>query len=702
MSGMDTDSIIQQLVDVRKTKVDKQKKAQMSVNYKQEAWKSLNNKLSSLQSKFVSNLRFSTSYSKKTSKVSNSSAVSVITGEGAVNGVQSMRVKQLAKTGYLTGGKIGDESEFIATDKISKVMDLGEGEEFNGTISITAGKKTVDLHVTKDTTISDFLTQVKDAGLNANFDAKQQRFFISAKESGASNDFSITATDAGGRRALSALGLEVDLHADKTALREYTTFAALYDGESRENTLQNLSSYIDKTINDRKEGYLSQYKVAKKAISDAEEKMQEIRDKYEEELDSSENYDTLLKAKNEEIKSFEESMKDLSGDELKAAKKTLEEMKKEASEISAKKTDAAALENQQKTIDKSNQKLEDVAEYINVTESEEDGQTVYTADYTAKLQQEVEDSYYNKAQYAAEVMNTFDPDAVVENDGTFATKVLGQDAQIYLNDALFENSTNVFEINGLTLTALNETAPGETVTVTTEQDTEGIYDMVKNFLKEYNAVINEMDKLYNAESAKGYDPLLSEEKEAMSESEVKEWEDKIKSAILRKDESLSGISSAMKQAMSAGYSVNGKTMYLFDFGINNLSYFSAPDNEKNAFHIDGDPDDENTSGNVDKLKSAIANDPDSVISFFTQLAQGLYSKMSDQSKSVEGMRSFGKFYDDKRMKKEYDDYTTKITDLEKKLNAYEDSWYKKFGAMESAMAKMQSNANAVAALLGGG
>jgi flagellar hook-associated protein 2 len=91
-----------------------------------------------------------------------------------------------------------------------------------------------------------------------------------------------------------------------------------------------------------------------------------------------------------------------------------------------------------------------------------------------------------------------------------------------------------------------------------------------------------------------------------------------------------------------------------------------------------------------------------VISFFTQLAQGLYSKMSDQSKSVEGMRSFGKFYDDKRMKKEYDDYTTKITDLEKKLNAYEDSWYKKFGAMESAMAKMQSNANAVAALLGGG
>ena len=59
-------------------------------------------------------------------------------------------------------------------------------------------------------------------------------------------------------------------------------------------------------------------------------------------------------------------------------------------------------------------------------------------------------------------------------------------------------------------------------------------------------------------------------------------------------------------------------------------------------------------------------------------------------------------YDDKKMKSEYDDYKSKIADLEKRLNDYEDSWYAKFAKMETAMAKMQSNASAVTSLIGGG
>lgn len=40
--------------------------------------------------------------------------------------------------------------------------------------------------------------------------------------------------------------------------------------------------------------------------------------------------------------------------------------------------------------------------------------------------------------------------------------------------------------------------------------------------------MKEMNTLYNADSAKGYEPLTSEEKEAMSDDDVKLWEDKIK------------------------------------------------------------------------------------------------------------------------------------------------------------------------------
>lgn len=99
------------------------------------------------------------------------------------------------------------------------------------------------------------------------------------------------------------------------------------------------------------------------------------------------------------------------------------------------------------------------------------------------------------------------------------------DASIRLNGVTYTSATNVFEVNGLTITA-NEVASG--MTVTTQSDTSGIFDMVKNFFKGYNELINEMDKLYNADSAKGYEPLTDEEKDAMSDAEVEKWEKKRK------------------------------------------------------------------------------------------------------------------------------------------------------------------------------
>ena len=50
--------------------------------------------------------------------------------------------------------------------------------------------------------------------------------------------------------------------------------------------------------------------------------------------------------------------------------------------------------------------------------------------------------------------------------------------------------------------------------------------------------MKEMNTLYNADSAKGYEPLTSQEKEAMSDDEVKEWETKIKNSLLRSDSTL--------------------------------------------------------------------------------------------------------------------------------------------------------------------
>ena len=78
---------------------------------------------------------------------------------------------------------------------------------------------------------------------------------------------------------------------------------------------------------------------------------------------------------------------------------------------------------------------------------------------------------------------------------------------------------------------------------------DSVYNSVKSFLKEYNDIMKEMNSLYGAESAKGYEPLTSEQKKEMSDDDVKLWEDKVKGALLRNDSTLGGIISSMRAAM---------------------------------------------------------------------------------------------------------------------------------------------------------
>ncbi len=62
--------------------------------------------------------------------------------------------------------------------------------------------------------------------------------------------------------------------------------------------------------------------------------------------------------------------------------------------------------------------------------------------------------------------------------------------------------------------------------------------------------------------------------------------------------------------------------------------------------------------------------------------------------------SIYKVYNDKQMKKDYDNYTKKIKEAEKKLSDYEDRWYDKFSKMETALSKLQSNQSIVSSMLG--
>lgn len=280
-----------------------------------------------------------------------------------------------------------------------------------------------------------------------------------------------------------------------------------------------------------------------------------------------------------------------------------------------------------------------------------------------------------------------------------ASMVTGQDGTIKLNGVEYTSTDNQYSVDGLSITASGETT-GDGITITTNVDKQGIYDKIKDFFSKYNEVINKINKLYNAHSAKDYEPLTDHEKAAMSDTEVEKWESKIKSALLRKDTTLGDIISSMNSAMQGQLTVNGTKMSLVsDLGIHTLSYFSVEKDENYAFHIDGDEDDASVSGNTDKLMKAINEDPDKVIDFMKTLSSNLYDKLGAKMKST-SLSSAYTIYNDKEMASEYSDYTTLISKWETKLEDMEDAYYKKFSTMESALTKMQSSMSSLSGMLG--
>lgn len=712
VSGMDTESLVSALVSSYKLKKDNLVKAQTKLSWKQEKWKTMNTSIYGFYSGKLSSARFSTSYNLKTSTVSNDKYAKVSASSSAVSGTQKLKIKQLASTGYLTGGQITatDGSKITGSTKLSDIIGTTDGS-----ISIKTGSETKSIDITADMNVNQFVTKLKEAGLNASYDESNARFFISAKESGKDNDFSLIANNSNGLNALEKLGIYT---VNDTDSAEYKRLAALTEGSSEYNA-EVESMYTKITAKDTAKSYADKYNAAKDKLDTLE-----ANDTLDKSLSLEEAVDKLRDESAHLLDSFADYYKvkkDADGKDVTDSEGNLVyEYDTDAIEKDGKTTEFNALSKQKevkesliKTYDENTKIIEETKDYVTIGG---DGKAV--ADETnIKVLQEV--SATNSANQAnAEALlkskiamakqevskidvnkdgNKTDADKDDEkSDLTKAVRITGQDSVIELNGATFTNNTNDFSINGLTIQAMEVTG-NDQVTITTNTDVDGIYDMIKGFLKDYNDLVKSVDVAYNAASSKGYEPLTSDEKDAMSDDEVKKWEEKIKDSLLRKDSTLGSVLDTMKNDMARSFKVGDKSYSLSSFGIATLGYFNSPENETGVYHIDGDKDDSKTSANTDKLREMISNDPDTVISFFSQLSTQLYTDLGKKM-AASSTSSAYTIYNDKQMNTQYSEYNTKISAAEDKVTTWEDYYYSKFSAMESALAKMNAQSSSLTGL----
>ena len=732
-SGLDTESIISELVSAQSVKKSKYVKDQTKLSWKMDAWKALNTKIYNFYTNTLDNMRFQASYMKKAAKVSNSNILSVNVSSNAVNGFQEVTVQDLAKSGKLTGADLSKEYGNVkGTTKLSKL-----GIEGDASFNVTVGSKTTKIDINGDMTINDVVSKLQSAGISASYDETNHRFFLSSKTSGAKADFTISANNGAGLDALGSLGLLTKLGGeDDPITKEYEKWASYV------TDTDGLAEAIEAEVKKRAAALKKANDELQKKNDDLQEQIDKLKkDKEDDELydgiDSDDVDDLYDKLYGEETVKKDENGEDVLDDDnnpvmertgglkkdlddakaaLNAAKLELKANKdpEKAEELQAK-VDAAqadvdaaqeafdktskqysyakAIKTREDQITANEAKIEENAKYFDV-ETDENGKETVVGDSDGLLEAQVTAEFEAKRDLADSIVNG---DAYDKYKDKLGDKVNGQDAVLIVDGAKFTSSSNDFNINGMSITVYEQGS----ATITTSDDVDGVYDMVKNFLTEYNNLINEMSALYNADSSKGYDPLTSEEKDAMSDSEIEEWEKKIKDSLLRRDSTLGDISDTLKNIMLQGATVNGKKMYLSDFGINTLGYFNAADNEKSAYHIDGDPDDANVKDKDDVLRSMIASNPNTVMDFFTGLSKNLYGTLTEKMKSVQDTSSAFTVYNDKLMQKEYDNYKDKIAKEEEKLNSLMDKWYEKFSRMETAMAKLQSKSGGLSGLLGG-
>ena len=504
-SGMDTEGIINEMMKIQRMKSTKIENNITKLEWKQDKWQGLNSKIYGFYTGSLSKLRMEGSFNIKNATSSNSDKVGVLAGSIVPEGTHTVQVKSTASAQFVTGAELILANDAAYSTKLSDLYE-GDGEFPVGSeITIAArDNEEVVFKVEDNTTIGDFVSSLQKAGLNASFDTVNQRFFISSKESGIDQAFTISSEGADGNPTdlLSKMGL----------------------------------SEITKGVN-------------------------------------------------------------------------------------------------------------------------EEGQVTITA-------------------------------------GDNVSLVNPSDAVVVYNGAEIRSSSNTITANGLTMTVKGITDSDEVISIGISKDTEAVYDMVKDFIKSYNEVLSELNDSYHADSARGYEPLSDEEKNALSDNQIEKWEDKIKDSLLRRDGTARSLINSMRNTLSNRVSVGDKLYSLADFGITTVDY-----TERGLLHIDGDQDDVLTAGNEDKLMKAIIEDPDAVKEVFTTLAKDLYDDMTEKMKSTT-LSSALTFYNDKEMTKTLSKYEKELSAMEKRLLDIEDRYYRQFSAMESMISQLNSQSASVMSLFG--
>lgn len=292
-------------------------------------------------------------------------------------------------------------------------------------------------------------------------------------------------------------------------------------------------------------------------------------------------------------------------------------------------------------------------------------------------------------------------------DAIVTVKYAGSDQTVDL-----VRDSNSFKVDGMTISVngefgyVKDEATGElkldpsaeAVTFDAKVDEDKIVETVKKMVEEYNEIIELVNKETGTKPNRNYPPLTSAQKEELSESEIKAWEEKAKEGLLFNDNDLKGLSNSLRFVLSPAdqaalkkiglttsstISDNGKLS--FDESAFRAALKSDPEGVKEMFTKEAVKDED---GNVVSQAGIAVNMKTAFDKYAKTLGEpkGILIERAGSIKSPASITQNAVY-------KQLEEIDARIESLQDTLKMEQDRYIKQFTALESVIAQMNSQSS---------
>lgn len=242
--------------------------------------------------------------------------------------------------------------------------------------------------------------------------------------------------------------------------------------------------------------------------------------------------------------------------------------------------------------------------------------------------------------------------------------------------------------------------PASTATFSVTKNTDDIVKNVKQFVDDYNAIIELINTKTTERPNRNYQPLTPEQQDAMEKDDIDSWNEQSKKGILYGDSKMNDVSQSLRNVMAGKTSVSSLT--LSSIGISSASYDTSG---KLSF-------DEET------FKTKLNESPEEVANLFTKTStetngvSGIAKQIQSILKSNVGTfggtgtlieeagTADGSSVNKDYLSKSMAEYDKKMTELKSDLETERERYYKKFAALETALNSLNSQSTWLTNMMG--